>query len=57
VGRCAGLGRVWPAGPGAVHADTVYSVSSDTLVLLASGLDGRCVKKQCGLALGANSRS
>jgi hypothetical protein len=28
----------------------VYSVPSDTLVLLASGLSGRCVKKQCGLA-------
>jgi dienelactone hydrolase len=27
----------------------VYSVSSDTLVRLASGLAGHCVKKQCGL--------
>ena len=26
----------------------VYGVSSDTLVRLASGLDVRCVKKQCG---------
>ena len=31
-------------GPGAVHG-----VPSDTLVRLASGLDARCVKKQCGL--------
>ena len=41
-------------GPGAVHADTVAScqvhgVSFDTLVRLASGLSGHCVKKQCGL--------
>ena len=39
-------------GPGSLHADTVdqvYGVSSDTLVRLASGLSGRCVKKQCGL--------
>ena len=39
-------------GPGAVHANQgcqVHSVSSDTLVRLASGLDARCVKKQCGL--------
>jgi hypothetical protein len=28
----------------------LYSVSSDTLVRLASGLSGQCVKKQCGLA-------
>jgi dienelactone hydrolase len=38
-------------GPGAVHANQgrqVHSVSSDTLVWLASGLDARCVK-QCGL--------
>jgi hypothetical protein len=34
-------------GPGVVHADQV--VSSDTLVRLASGLSGHCVKKQCGL--------
>ena len=27
----------------------MHSVSSDTLVRLASGLDARCVKKQCGL--------
>ena len=27
----------------------VYGVSSDTLVRVASGLDARCVKKQCGL--------
>jgi hypothetical protein len=27
----------------------VHSVSSDTLVRLASGLYARCVKKQCGL--------
>ena len=27
----------------------MYSVSSDTLVELASGLSGHCVKKQCGL--------
>ena len=35
-------------GPGAVHANQgcqVHSVSSDTLVRLASGLDARCVKK------------
>ena len=39
-------------GPGAVHANQgcqVHGVSSDTLVWLASGLDVRCVKKQCGL--------
>jgi hypothetical protein len=36
-------------GPGAVHARQVYGVSSNTLVRLASGLDGHCVKKQCGL--------
>ena len=39
-------------GLGAVHANQgcqVYGVSSDTLVRLASGLDARCVKKQCGL--------
>ena len=39
-------------GLGAVHASQgrqVHSVSSDTLVRLASGLDGRWVKKQCGL--------
>ena len=38
-------------GPGAVRANQacqVHSVSSDTLVRLASGLDVRCVKKQCG---------
>ena len=35
----------------AVHANQgcqVHSVSSDTLVRLASGLDARCVKKQYG---------
>ena len=39
-------------GPGAVRANQgcqVHGVSSDTLVGLASGLDTRCVKKQCGL--------
>ena len=39
-------------GPGSAHADQVakgHGVSSDTLVRLASGLDARCVKKQCGL--------
>jgi hypothetical protein len=39
-------------GPGAVHANQgcqVHGVSSDTLVRLASGLDARCVKKQCSL--------
>ena len=39
-------------GPGAVRANQgcqVHSVSSDTLVRLASGLNVRCVKKQCGL--------
>jgi hypothetical protein len=39
-------------GPGVVRANQgcqVHSVSSDTLVRLASGLDVRCVKKQCGL--------
>ena len=38
-------------GPGAVRANQgcqVHSVSSDTLVRLASGLDAPCVKKQCG---------
>ena len=40
------------AGLGAVHAIQgcqVHGVSSDTLVWLASVLDARCVKKQCGL--------
>ena len=39
-------------GPGAVHTNQgrqVQGVSSDTLVQLASGLDARCVKKQCVL--------
>ena len=39
-------------GLGAVHANQgcqVHGVSSDTLVRLASWLDARCVKKQCGL--------
>ena len=39
-------------GPGAVRANQggqVHGVSSDTLVRLASGLEARCVKKQCGL--------
>ena len=39
-------------GPGTVRANQgrqVHGVSSDTLVRLASGLDARCVKKQCGL--------
>ena len=39
-------------GPGAVHVNQgrqVHSVSSDTLVRLASWLDVRCVKKQCDL--------
>ena len=38
-------------GPGAVCANQdcqVHGVASDTLVQLASGLDARCVKKQCG---------
>ena len=38
-------------GPGAVRANQgcqVHGVSSDTLVWLASGLDARCVKQQCG---------
>ena len=45
-------------GPGAVRASQgsqVHAVSSDTLVRLASGLDARCVKKQCrlvGLCIG-----
>ena len=40
-------------GPGRVRTNQgcqVHGVSSDTLVWLASGLDARCVKKQCGLA-------
>ena len=39
-------------GPGTVHANQgrqVHGVSSDTLVRLASRLDARYVKKQCGL--------
>ena len=39
-------------GPGAGHANQgcqVHGVFSDTLVRLASRLDARCVKKQCGL--------
>ena len=41
---------LWRAGR--MHVDTVASctVSSDTLVLLASRLSKQCVKKQCGLA-------
>ena len=38
-------------GPGAVDTNQgrqVHSVSSDTLVWLASGWDAHCVKKQCG---------
>ena len=38
-------------GPGAVRANQgcqVHGVSSDTLVRLASGLEARRVKKQCG---------
>ena len=38
-------------GPGTVRASQgcqVHGVSSGTLVRLASGLDARCVKKQCG---------
>ena len=59
----SGLGRVWPdrdilvssctsdscGGPGAVRANQVHGVSSDTLGRLASGLDACCVKKRCGL--------
>ena len=40
-------------GPGTVRANQGYQahcVSSDTLVRLASGLDARCVKKQCGVS-------
>ena len=39
-------------GPGAERANKgsqVHGVSSDTLVRLASGLEARCVKKQCAL--------
>ena len=32
----------------ASQGSQVHSVSSDTLVRLASGLEARCVKKQCG---------
>ena len=45
-------------GPGAVRANQgcqVHSVSSETLVWLASRLDARCVNKQCclvGLCIG-----
>uniref|UniRef100_A0A8C7I6J7 Coiled-coil domain-containing protein 39 n=1 Tax=Oncorhynchus kisutch TaxID=8019 RepID=A0A8C7I6J7_ONCKI len=41
-------------GPGAVRSNQgcqVHCVSSNTLVRLASGLDARCVKKQCGLVV------
>ena len=41
---CGGLGTVR-----ANEGRQVHGVSSDTLVRLASGLDVRCVKKQCGL--------
>ena len=41
---CGGLGAVCANQGGQVHG-----VSSDALVRLASGLDARCVKKQCGL--------
>ena len=37
-------------GPGAVRANQGCQVH-DTLVRLASGLDARCVKKQCGLVV------
>ena len=57
----SGLGRVWPVGislshrapatpvAGRAQGCQVHGVSSVTLVRLASGLDARCVKKQCGL--------
>ena len=41
---CGGLGAVYASQGGQVHC-----VSSGALVRLASGLDARCVKKQCGL--------
>ena len=41
---CGGLGAVR-----ANQGCQAHGVSSDTLVRLASGLDARCVKKQCGL--------
>ena len=44
--------RTTAPGPGAMRANQgcqVHGVSSDTLVRLATGLDARCVKKQCGL--------
>jgi hypothetical protein len=34
----------------------VYSVSSDTLVQVASGLSGYCVKKQCGLVVSEDAQ-
>ena len=40
---CGGLGAVR-----ASQGCQVHGVASDTLVLLASGLDARCVKKQYG---------
>ena len=56
----SGLGRVWPAGISLSHRTLATPVAGraqctltrspgDTLVQLASGLDGHCVKKQCGL--------
>jgi hypothetical protein len=60
----SGLGRVWPVGmshrapatPVACRAQCALTrlpgarCFPDILVWLASGLDARCVKKQCGLA-------
>ena len=40
---CGGLGAVC-----ANQGCQVHGVSSDALVRLASGLEARCVKKQCG---------
>ena len=61
----SGFGRVWPAGISLSHRALAAPVAGrvqctltrspgvrcflDTLVRLASGLDVRCVKKQCGL--------
>ena len=45
-------------GPGAVPVDSrqVFNVSSHTLVRLAYGLSGHCIKKQCGLVVFQGTR-
>ena len=65
----SGLGRAWPVGmslshhapatpvAGRVQCALTNSVSSNTLVWLASGLAVRCVQKQCGLVGSLTART